>query len=301
MIRMQRPLSSSRSSARASSQVPCGTALLMALALGLGLAPAAAAVPISGNYSSPLGYLKLSEGDDGTVTGTITSKKNACNFPVGTKVLDGARLDDSCVAGTFTACRIVSDECFAGPVKGDAILLVTKGGSLLSGAVHLESKGCKTPMTGDAVVLKKRGSKPAPKATPKPKVGEAKKLAEAAQAMIGNGEAEEARKKCQDAVKIDPGFSQGYTCIGITYYLRERYDEAFEYYAKALEANPANRDVYYNMACIYAIQNKVPEALQYLKLSVLNGYIDLQTLNTDNDLKNLHGNPDFEKLKKGEL
>ena len=84
-------------------------------------------------------------------------------------------------------------------------------------------------------------------------------------------------------------------------YLRERYDEAFEQYATALEADPATGDVYYNMASIYAIQGKTEEAIQYLKLSVLNGYIDIKTLSTDNDLKNLHGNPDFERLKTGAL
>jgi hypothetical protein len=272
-------------------------------ALFLLMPSVALAAPLSGKFQSPLGILSVKEAADGTVTGSITDAKNPCGFPKGTAVLNGARLDDSCVAGTFKACKLMTDTC-AGFIQGDAILLVSKGGALLSGTVHLDGRGCLTPLTGDALVLKKSGSGAPPKPPappPKPQHDQSEQLAKDAHALIMAGEAEEARKKCQDAVKLDPGFSQGYTCLGVTYYLRERYDEAFEQYAKALEADPANRDVYYNMASIYAIQGKIDEALQYLKLSVLNGYIDLPTLSSDSDLKNLHGNAEFERIKSGQL
>ena len=276
---------------------------LIGCALFLLMPAVALAAPLSGKFQSPLGVLSVKEAADGTVTGSITDAKNPCGFPKGTAVLNGARLDDSCVAGTFKACKLMTDTC-AGFIQGDAILLVSKGGALLSGTVHLDGRGCQTPLTGDALVLKKSGGGAPPKPPappPKPQHDQSEQLAKDAHALIMAGEAEEARKKCQEAVKLDPGFSQGYTCLGVTYYLRERYDEAFEQYAKALEADPANRDVYYNMASIYAIQGKVDEALQYLKLSVLNGYIDLATLSSDNDLKNLHGNAEFERIKSGQL
>lgn len=276
-----------------------GLSLVCAVVLPLLAASTSRAAPVAGTFSSPLGNLAIKETADGTVTGSILDPTNQCGFRKGTVVLNGFRLDES-VAGTFKGCKLITENC-AGPIDGEIILLVTKGGALLSGTVHLDSKGCKTPLNGDAVVLRKAGGKPPP---PKPPVADRSKaelLAKDAMPMIMNGEAEEARKKCQEAVKIDPGFSQGYTCIGITYFLRERYDEAFEQYKLALEADPANRDVYYNMACIYAVQNKIEDALSYLKLSVLNGYIDLKTLSTDSDLKNLHGNPQFEKLKLGQI
>jgi hypothetical protein len=277
------------------------TALLMVVA-GL-FAATSSAAPLTGKFQSPLGVLALKESPDGTVTGTITDPKNPCSFPKGTSVLNGARLDDTCVAGTFKACKLITDTC-AGFIEGDAILLVTKGGSLLSGTVHLDAGGCKTPLMGDAIVLKKTGAgakKPPPPPKPKPKrdADQAKTLLKEAQPLIVAGEAEEARKKCQEAVKLDPEYSQAYNCLGVTFYLRERYDEAFEQYSKALETDPSNHDVYYNMASIYAIQNKTEEALQYLKLSILNGYISFKTLSQDNDLKNLHGNAEFEKMKAG--
>ena len=263
-------------------------------------ATSAAAAPLSGKFQSPLGPLSVSESGDGTITGKITDPKNACNFPRGTAVLAGSRLDDSCVAGTFTACKLITDIC-AGIIKGDTILLVTNNGSKLSGTIHLDGKGCKTPLTSDALVLKKANVPKPPPPPPKAKAANVDGLLAEAQTLIIAGEAEDARKKCQEAIKLDPGRSQAYTCAGVTYYLRDRYDEAFENYAKALDADPTNPDVYYNMACIYAVLGKTEEAIQHLRLSLLNGYIQVKTMSEDADLKSLHGNADFEKLKTGQL
>ncbi len=270
------------------------------LLLSLVLSAPAAAGPLSGKFQSPLGVLLLSENADGAVVGTITDANNACNFPKGTAVLAGTRLDESCVAGSLTACKLITDTC-AGIIKGDTILLVTNNGSKLSGTIHLDGKGCKTPLTSDALVLKKANVAKPPPPPPKVKAVNVDALLHEAQTLIGAGEAEEARKKCLEAVKLDPSRSQAHTCVGVTYYLRDRYDEAFEAYAKALDADPTNPDVYYNMACVYAVLGKTEEAIQYLRLTLLNGYVQVKTMSEDADLKSLHGNPDFERLKTGLL
>lgn len=295
----------SRSSSRSSSPSRSSGHVVLAVLAALA-ATSTAAAPLAGRFSSPLGPLELKEEKDGVVKGTITDPKNACNFPKGTVVLDGSRLDDTCVAGSFIACKIITETC-AGTIKGDTILLVTGSGSKLSGTIHLDGKGCKTPLSSDTLVMQKASArKPPPKSTPPPKVKAAKAASvdavlAAAQTLITAGEAEEARKKCQEAITLDPDASQGWTCLAVTYYLRERYEEAFENYAKALEADPTNHDVYYNMACIYAILGKSEEAIQYLRLSVLNGFVQLSTLTEDADLKSLHGHPEFEKLKAGQF
>ncbi len=49
------------------------------------------------------------------------------------------------------------------------------------------------------------------------------------------------------------------------------------------------------------MKNKKQESMEYLKLAVLNGYIQFATLGTDPELKNLHGDPTFEKLKLGQF
>lgn len=269
-------------------------------AVWLSAATPLAAAPLAGVFSSSMGTLQLREGADGTVTGTVADPKNPCGIPRGTVVLSGMRLDDS-VAGTLKTCKFAGDGC-EGLIEGETILLITRGGAQLSGTAHFEPGKCKTPL-GESITMKKEGA-PRPPAPPKPKINDlqrAEQLAREAQPLLQAGSAEEARKKCQEAVKIDPGFSQGYTCIGVSYYLRDRFDEALEQYKKALESDPANRDVYYNIGCVHAVQGRTTEALDYLKLALLNGYVDIQTLTNDSDLKTLNGNPVFEELKSGRL
>ncbi len=134
---------------------------------------------------------------------------------------------------------------------------------------------------------------------------EARKKAEAkatnAQQLLQQGRAEEARALFEEAVQVDPTYSQGYNGIGVTYYMRDRYDEAKDAYGLALEADPANPDVYYNLACIHALTNETEQAFGYLQIALLNGYVDLSTLSQDPDLKSLAGDPRFEALKRGEL
>jgi hypothetical protein len=284
----------------ASTQRPAWSTFAFGATFGL-LAPlAASAAPLAGMFTSPMGLVQLREAADGSVTGTVADPQNPCGIPKGTVVLSGVRLDDS-VAGSLKTCKLAADGC-EGMIDGEMILLITRGGTQLSGTAHLEPGKCKTPL-GEAITMKKAGAARAP-TPPRPKVTDlqrAEQLAREAQPLLQAGNAEEARKKCQEAVKIDPVFSQGYNCVGVSYYLRDRFDEALEQYKKALESDPANRDVYYNIGCVHAVQGRITEALDYLKLALLNGYIDIQTLSTDSDLKNLNGNPVFEQLKSGRL
>lgn len=271
------------------------------LVLSFAITPGAMAAPLAGVFSSPLGAITLSE-KDGTVLGKIIDgKKNACGFPKGTVVLEGSRLDDS-VVGTLHACKIISDTC-AGPIDGAAMLLITRGGTVISGAVHLDAGSCPTPLKGDSVVLKKGAEKKV--AVDAKKAGTVRQRAEAlaveAKKLMDENEGnhEAARAKLQEAVQIDPTYSEGYIGVGVTYYARERYDEAIEWYKKALEANPANGDAYYNTGCVYALKGDKEQALRYLRIALLNGYVQLDSLKSDPDLKKLEGDPAFEKLKTG--
>lgn len=267
----------------------------------------AIAAPLAGTFSTPVGAIAITE-VDGTVTGKIVDgKKNACGFPKGTVILEGSRLDDS-VVGTLHACKVVTDTC-AGPLDGAVMLLITRGGAVISGAVHLEAGACTTPLKGDSVVFRKGAEKKttsASTAAAEAKKGGTPRQRAEALAIEGNkvmneneGNAELARAKFQEAVQIDPSYSEGYIGVGVTYYARERYDEALDWYKKALEANPANGDAYYNTGCVYALKGDKEQALRYLKIALLNGYVQLDSLMKDPDLKKLEGDPTFEKLKTG--
>ena len=338
----------------------------------------------NGLYNSPLGTLSITE-KNGVVTARQASGKGPCGFKKGKVVFEGSRLDDS-ITGDVVTCKI-GQGC-AGEVRGMAMLLIAKKGSIISGAVHVNAGQCKTPLKGDGLRIvkqkKKRtktkkaarekahelekqtttraalnqaghsdrssskvssddaeevhgdetinkegtrggsdGSKvgegaasdgqsgpldagPSADATPASPAearGQAKKRARQGASLLMQGKAEKARSLFQEAVQIDPTYSQGHVGIGITYYQRDRYDEALDAYKKAVEVNPSNPDAYYNMACIYAIQGEKEKALNFLRIALLNGYVNLETIEEDanGDFKNLADDPDFKKLKTGQF
>lgn len=313
---MDRGLGSAPFATKRSACVACAAlALLLALPAG--------AAGLSGSYDSPLGKLRVVE-KSGVVTGTIAGK-NPCGYKAGKKVLEGTRLDDS-VTGTLHTCKL-GDGC-SGDVEGVVMLLVTQNGRLLNGAVHLEAGQCKSPVGGDGITLKRSGTKtPAeiakqkekqqqkkPPRTAKQGKGDkatadsglrgraaAEKLALEGQTLFESGSIEEARARFLEATQVDPSYSQAFVGVGVTYYMRDRYDEALDYYKKGLEADPGNRDAYYNMGCVYALKGDKEQALRYLRIAVLNGYVDTGTLDNDPDLKSLHEHPDFQKLRQGQL
>ncbi len=295
-------------------------------------AGAASGAGLSGTYDTPIGKVRIVE-KSGVVTGTVAGGKNPCSYKAGKKVLEGTRLDDS-VTGTLHTCKLGAG-C-SGDVDGVVMLLLTQNGKLMSGAVHLEAGQCKTPIGGDGITLKRSGAKtPAERAaaaqrkqqrqakkhakkqqgvkqgaasgsdakkgpTERGRAG-AEKLAAEGQALFESGAIEEARERFLQSIEVDPSYSQAYVGVGVTYYMRDRYDEALDYYKRGLEANPGNRDAYYNVACVYALKGEAEQALRYLRIAVLNGYVDTNTLDADPDLKSLHDNPDFKRLRAGEL
>lgn len=111
----------------------------------------------------------------------------------------------------------------------------------------------------------------------------------------------EARTKFEEAVKVDPAYAEGLNGIGVTYYLTDRYEDAEELYKRALEANPAFPDAYYNLACLYALRQDKDKAFNYLKISVVNGFVAFEQLDKDPDLNSLHDDERYEQIKKGDL
>lgn len=134
-----------------------------------------------------------------------------------------------------------------------------------------------------------------------PERARAEELAREGQRLIMSGDAEAARVKCEEAVKVDANFSQGYNCIGVTYYFHEHYAEALAAYQKALALDASNHDAAYNIGCLFALQGKTEEALAALQSAVRHGYNDFQSFRVDKDLSSLRGNPAFEKLARGDV
>jgi len=65
---------------------------------------------------------------------------------------------------------------------------------------------------------------------------------------------------------------------------------------RALQIDPDDSIVLYNVACNYANLNRVDEALDYLDQAIENGTVSTEWCKHDTDLSNLHGHPRFEAL-----
>ena len=126
--------------------------------------------------------------------------------------------------------------------------------------------------------------------------GIADKSMRRAQALLGTGEFEKARKLFRDALQKEPARAEAYNGVGVTFYGRLDYGEALAWYKKALEADPRFGDAYYNMACVYALQGHKPLAFRYLKLAALNRCTQRQLLEEDPDLASLRGDKEMAEI-----
>jgi hypothetical protein len=274
---------------------------------------------LSGIFKSPFGSLNLKESADGAISGRLRAA-DQCRRKVGTVVFTGSKLEDS-VTGSLKACFTGTKACENDEVNTPVLLILSPDGNKMTGVAHLPStpKGCVPVLTSEGVIFTRSGQHKikvttGPKIRPKASIKTPKKskkmpvakrtynaltrLDEAAQ-LMKQGKAEEARAIFIEVTEKAGNSEVAYNGLGVTFYMRERYDEAMKAYKKAVEINPMYPDPYYNLACLYALKNNSAQAFRYLNMAFLNGYIDAQTLDHDHDLDNIRSDPRFKRLKEG--
>jgi non-specific serine/threonine protein kinase/serine/threonine-protein kinase len=85
-----------------------------------------------------------------------------------------------------------------------------------------------------------------------------------------------------------------------------RYEDAKKLYLDSIDKASADAEggprsetvvgLWYNLACLAALDRHSDEAFDYLRHSFDAGYRDIQSMRTDDDLKALRNDPRFEKL-----
>jgi hypothetical protein len=65
---------------------------------------------------------------------------------------------------------------------------------------------------------------------------------------------------------------------------------------KLIELGPDSYVVYYNLACMYARQNKVEQSIGWLRGAVGKGFKDWDHLISDEDLENIRSTSYFKEL-----
>jgi len=80
----------------------------------------------------------------------------------------------------------------------------------------------------------------------------------------------------------------------------KKYNRAIDLFKRILEINPGSPNIYYNISCLFALQNHKKEAIDWLQQAVDNGYDNWDKLKTDPDMHNIRETPYFLKLLKSE-
>ncbi|MCA8962513.1 MAG: tetratricopeptide repeat protein [Planctomycetes bacterium] len=86
--------------------------------------------------------------------------------------------------------------------------------------------------------------------------------------------------------------------VGFTALLARRFDLAIEHLLRALEFDPNHALTHYNLACAYALSDRLELAVDSLRNAIRCGFRDRAHMQADPDLRSLRGRNDFENLLK---
>lgn len=295
------------------------------------VAPAhAQEIKLRGKWATRLGVVRLYQ-EGRRVTGKLIWVSKTCPLRKGDIIIKGVLLEDS-LAGKWRYCLRGGATC-RGQGWAPMVMLVARGGRVLSGAAHFPVVRCAIGgrLRKDAVVARKLRPRPRVKRPSadagvvvppavaagwrdengqpleeevKPlnpdsyaaSVADWRSAMEQGAAQMNAGFFERARKLFRRASELDPTRPEAYNGVGVTYYARNDYEQALTWYKKALEVDSSFGDAFYNMACIYALLGKKELAFRYLNIAALNGYTGAEAMRNDNDLRTLHQDPRFQEI-----
>ena len=85
---------------------------------------------------------------------------------------------------------------------------------------------------------------------------------------LTHGMAAEAEKAFKSAIKSNPANIHAYNRLGIAFRRQKKYDEAVTYYLMALDIEPGEQNILYNLARAYLGAGKKDKALNILKKAI---------------------------------
>jgi protein O-mannosyl-transferase len=105
-----------------------------------------------------------------------------------------------------------------------------------------------------------------------------------------------AMKYYQKALSLQPDFIPALRKLAYYNAQKENYENAIQLFTQLIRIQPEESNLYYNVACLYAKQNKVKESLKWLSASLEKGYDNYELIRTDPDLKNARTSSEFKKV-----
>ena len=95
----------------------------------------------------------------------------------------------------------------------------------------------------------------------------------------------------------DPDYVEALQVLGDAYTKSGQWEKGLKIDQRLAKLCPDNPLVFYNLACSYALLNRVDEAFAALTEAVRRGYNDARWLNKDPDLDNLRHDNRFEEIR----
>ena len=95
-----------------------------------------------------------------------------------------------------------------------------------------------------------------------------------------------------------PDYIEALLPLAEAYTQKGMYEQGLVIDERLAKLCPQDSNVYYNLACSYALLNRTQEALAALHKAVELGYTDFKHLRKDSDLKSLYVHPEFQILAK---
>jgi tetratricopeptide (TPR) repeat protein len=118
-------------------------------------------------------------------------------------------------------------------------------------------------------------------------------------ALQKEGRVQDAKRFYERALERSPHLVSALNNLGAIYIREKNYDMARRMFEKAIRIEPGFVDPYYNLACLHALQKDVGRSLAYLKKATSVNEAVRQWARTDEDLRNLRGHSEYEKIIEG--
>ncbi len=150
-----------------------------------------------------------------------------------------------------------------------------------------------------AVPSAKHRKKPQQAQPGKPESEKAMTLYSRALALQKQGRLQDAKRFYEAALKRSPQLASALNNLGAIYISEKNYAAARRVLDKAIRIKSGFVDPYYNLACLYSLQNDVSQSLSYLKKAVSVDEAARVWAKTDKDLQNLRGHSEYEKIIQG--
>lgn len=111
-----------------------------------------------------------------------------------------------------------------------------------------------------------------------------------------DGRDQEAADALMRSLQLDPEYVPAITDLSLLQVDKGAFEAAKTLLERGVALEPGNPAPYYNLACLYARQNRPRESVEWLKKAVEKGFDDWHFLKNDPDLSNIRTTPYFRKL-----